>query len=89
MCTKKLSEGSGVKEWNIATDYNDIALEIVEGGKGEFNCATGSRNVVLIDDDNPVSESGDCSSNLIPLVSHNRDNVLRVKSGCRCENVSY
>jgi hypothetical protein len=88
VCTEKLSQGSGVEEWNIATDNNDIALEIVEGGKGEFNSATGSRDVVLIDDDNSVSESGDRGSNLIPLVSHNRDDVLRVKSGCRCKNVS-
>jgi hypothetical protein len=89
VCTEKLSEGAGVEEWNVATDNNDIALETIKGRKGKFNSATGSRDIVLIDDDNSVSESGDCGSNLIPLVSHNRDNVLWVKSGCSCENVPY
>jgi hypothetical protein len=85
---EKLTECSGVEEWNIATDNNDIALEIVEGGKSKFNSATGSRNVVLVDNDNSVSESSDRGRHVIPLVSHNRDNVLRVKSGCRGKNVS-
>jgi hypothetical protein len=89
VCTEKLSEGAGVEEWNIATDNNDIALEIVEGGKGEFNGATGSRNVILIDNHDSVSESGDRGHHLIPLVTYDGHNMLRVKSGRSCENGSY
>ena len=71
-------ERGGVQERDVATDHDDVALEI--GGQGvdpQLDGAPGARSVVLVDNERLGHQFEDRGRHRVALVPHHRDRVGR------------
>ena len=80
MLLKKRRKSGRVEEGNIATDDNDIPIEVGRQGiNGNLDGATGARNVILINDQNVGHEFGERCHHFVTLMTHDRDDVVGVE----------